>query len=113
VCSVEELPEKSSVQNCMELECMATFKRFEDRKTWQKGREVTRIIYAMTMNEGFAKDYGLPDPIGCAFVSTMANIAEGFGRHSDKEFPRFLNLAHGSSAKVQSHLYIALDLKSG
>ena len=40
----------------------------------------------------------------------MANIAEGFGRRSDKEFSNFLNIAHGSIAETQSHLYIALDL---
>jgi four helix bundle protein len=40
----------------------------------------------------------------------MANIAEGFGRHSDKEFANFLNVAHGSTAETQSHLYVALDL---
>ena len=40
----------------------------------------------------------------------MANIAEGFGRRSDKEFANFLNVAHGSVAEVQSHLYVAMDL---
>jgi len=40
----------------------------------------------------------------------MANIAEGFGRRSDKEFANFLNIAHGSAAECQSHLYIAHDL---
>jgi four helix bundle protein len=40
----------------------------------------------------------------------MANIAEGFGRRSDKEFANFLNIAHGSVSEVQSHLYVALDL---
>ena len=40
----------------------------------------------------------------------MANIAEGFGRRSDKEFANFLNMAHGSVSEVQSHLYVALDL---
>jgi four helix bundle protein len=40
----------------------------------------------------------------------MANIAEGFGRHSDKEFANFLNMAYGSVSEVQSHLYVALDL---
>jgi four helix bundle protein len=40
----------------------------------------------------------------------MANIAEGFGRRSDREFANFLNMAHGSVAEVQSHLYVALDL---
>lgn len=40
----------------------------------------------------------------------MANIAEGHGRRSDKEFSNFLNVAHGSIAETQSHLYVALDL---
>jgi len=40
----------------------------------------------------------------------MANIAEWFGRRSDKEFATFLNMAHGSVAEVQSHLYVPLDL---
>lgn len=40
----------------------------------------------------------------------MANIAEGFGRRSDKEFPPLLNIAHASAYEVQSHLYVALDL---
>ncbi len=40
----------------------------------------------------------------------MANIAEGVGRRSDKEFANFLNIAHGSTAEPQSHLYVALDL---
>lgn len=39
----------------------------------------------------------------------MANIAEGFGRRSDKEFANFLNMAHGSVSETQSHLYV-LDL---
>jgi four helix bundle protein len=44
-------------------------------------------------------------------VSIMANIAEGFGRRSKKEFSNFLNMAHGSAAEVQCHLYVALDLQ--
>ena len=40
----------------------------------------------------------------------MANIAEGHGRRSDKEFSQFLNIAHGSIAETQSHLYVAFDL---
>jgi four helix bundle protein len=39
----------------------------------------------------------------------MANIAEGFGRRSDKDFAYFLNIARSSAAEVQSHLYVALD----
>lgn len=39
----------------------------------------------------------------------MANIAEGYGRRSKKEFANFLNMAHGSAAEIQCHLYVALD----
>jgi four helix bundle protein len=89
---------------------MAMFSRLEDIQAWQKARQVTRMIYQVTANGPFAKDYGLRDQIQRAGVSIMANIAEGFGRHSDKEFANFLNIAHGSVSEVQSHLYVALDL---
>ena len=39
----------------------------------------------------------------------MANIVEGFVRHSDKEFVQFLFVAMASAVKVQSHLYVAMD----
>jgi len=89
---------------------MATFKRFEDILAWQKAREVTKQVYKTTSDGSFSKDFGLRDQLRRASVSIMANIAEGFGRRSDKEFANFLNLAHGSAAECQSHLYIAHDL---
>ena len=89
---------------------MATFTRLEEIQVWQKARELTKKIYEITANGDFAKDYGLRNQIQRASVSIMANIAEGFGRRSDKEFANFLNMAHGSVSEVQSHLYVALDL---
>jgi len=89
---------------------MATFTRLEDIQVWQKARKLTRQIYEITANGNFAKDYGLRNQIQRASVSIMANVAEGFGRRSDKEFANFLNMAHGSVSEVQSHLYVALDL---
>jgi len=89
---------------------MPTFKRIEDIQAWQKARQATRMIYELTGNGMFAKDFGLRNQIQRAGVSVMANIAEGFGRRSDKEFANFLNMAHGSVSETQSHLYVALDL---
>jgi four helix bundle protein len=90
---------------------VATFSNLEDIQAWQKARQVTRVIYQVTAGGESAKDYGLRDQVRRAGVSIMANIAEGFGRRSDKEFANFLNIAHGSVSEVQSHLYVALDLR--
>jgi four helix bundle protein len=89
---------------------MSTFRRFEDILAWQKARQITSQIYSVTNSGQFAKDFGLRDQLRRASVSIMANIAEGFGRRSDKEFANFLNIAHGSASECQSHLYVALDL---
>lgn len=89
---------------------MAAFKRFEDIKAWQRAREVTRQIYQISSDEKFFRDYGLRDQIRRSAVSIMANIAEGFGRKTNKDFANFLVVAHASTAETQSHLYVALDL---
>jgi four helix bundle protein len=90
---------------------MGKINRFEDIQAWQKARELNNVIYGITRNSHFSKDFSLRDQIRRASVSVMANIAEGFGRRSRKEFSNFLNMAHGSAAEVQCHLYAALDQK--
>lgn len=90
---------------------MATIARFEDILGWQKARQVTSAIYKLSGQGGLSVDFGLREQIRRSSVSIMANIAEGFGRKSDKEFANFLNYAHGSVAETQSHLYVALDLE--
>jgi four helix bundle protein len=90
---------------------MPKINRFEDIQVWQKARELNKAVYRVTENRSFYKDFSLRDQIRRASVSIMANIAEGFGRRSKKEFSNFLNMAHGSAAEVQCHLYVALDLQ--
>ncbi len=77
---------------------------------WQKARILTKKIYEITWKGDFVKDYDLRSQIRRSSVSIMANIAEGQGRRSDKEFANFLNISIGSTAETKSHLYIALDL---
>ncbi|MGI8670954.1 MAG: four helix bundle protein [Aridibacter sp.] len=89
---------------------MAKFNSFEEIKAWQKAHEVTLLIYKITNNNEFTKDYGLKDQIRRSVVSVMANIAEGHGRKSNLEFANFLNIARGSVAETQSHLYVAVGL---
>ena len=83
--------------------------RFEDLECWQEARNLVRKVYGATSDGAFKKDLRLSGQIQAAAASVMANIAEGFIRHSDKEFMQFLFIAMSSAAEAQSHLYIALD----
>jgi four helix bundle protein len=102
---------------------MAKVERFEDLKVWQAARDIVNAVYRASSNGAFSRDYALPrgicdsgviprgerDQIRRAAVSIPSNIAEGFSRHSNKEFVQFLFIAKGSTAEVQSQLYAALD----
>ena len=86
--------------------------RFEDIKAWQEARELVKFVYkAINKNKVFGKDFRLVNQLQGSAVSTMANVAEGFARKSNKEFIQFLFISKSSAAEVQSHLYVALDQK--
>jgi four helix bundle protein len=88
---------------------MATFQRFDEIEAWQKARELTRELYAVSSQGQLAKDFALRDQMCEAGVSVMSNIAEGFERSGTGEFVQFLAVAKGSAGEVRSHLYVALD----
>jgi four helix bundle protein len=86
--------------------------RFEELDCWKEARKLTQQIYeTIGRNPIWQRDVRLCAQIQAAAVSVMSNIAEGFVRHSDKEFGRFLFIAMSSAAEVQSHLYVAIDQK--
>ncbi len=89
---------------------MGKIERFEDLIAWQKARQLTSVIYNMTRQGAFAKDFGLAGQIQRAAVSIMSNIAEGFERGGRREFHQFLSMAKASCAEVRSQLYVAYDI---
>ena len=86
-----------------------TIQRFEDIDAWKLGRKLTQMVYGVTCEGEFSKDYGLKDQIQRASASVMHNIAEGFDGGSNKEFIKFLRYSQRSCSEVQSELYVALD----
>ena len=88
---------------------MATFKRFEEVHAWQPARDLVKLVYAVTKQLDFNRDFALRDQIRRAVISVMSNSAEGFGTGSDADFVRFLGYARRSASEVQSQLYAALD----
>ncbi len=80
---------------------------FKELKIWQKAIDVCVDVYKNTTS--FPKDelFGLNTQMKRSAVSVAANISEGAGRNSNKEFMHFLGIANGSSYELQTHIVIA------
>ena len=85
-------------------------KSHKDLLVWQKSVDLVVRIYSAT--HGWPKEemYGLTAQIRRAAVSILSNIAEGAGRAGQKEFSRFLSIAMGSLAEVETQIVIAEKL---
>ena len=81
-----------------------------DLKAWSLSRALVKDVYRLTA--GFPDDerFGLTAQLRRASVSIPSNIAEGAARNSSREFRRFIAMARGSLAEVETQIILASDL---
>ncbi len=79
-------------------------------RVWEAALELAVHCYQATNHFPGAERFGLTSQIRRASVSISANIAEGSGRKSDRDFVRFLRIAGGSANEVESMLQVAYRL---
>ena len=89
---------------------MAATKNYRDLIVWQKSMDLVLEIYRITRFLPNDELYGLCSPMRRAAVSIPSNIAEGQQRISEKEFVRFLSIARGSNAEIETQLEICIRL---
>ncbi len=75
---------------------------------WQKAMNLAEAIYQLTRSFPKEEVYGLTSQIRRCAVSIPANVAEGQGRRSKKEFQQFLGHARGSLLELDTHLELTL-----
>jgi four helix bundle protein len=88
---------------------MAGVKHFEELDCWKLANELKLEVYSLVKRPRFKTDFQFSDQFRDAAASAPRNIAEGFGRHSDADFARFLDVARGSLNECQNHLRDARD----
>tara|TARA_R110001599_G_scaffold40556_4_gene123160 strand:+ start:106 stop:465 length:360 start_codon:yes stop_codon:yes gene_type:complete len=86
-------------------------RKYQKLLVWQEAMDLVVGVYRITERLPATERFGLCQQLRRAAVSIPSNIAEGAGRHSDKDFIRFLNIANGSLLEVETQLLIALQLQ--
>ena len=83
---------------------------FRKLKVWEKAHHFTLQVYRITKDFPSDERFGLTVQLRRAAASVPTNIAEGCGRHSERELARFMSIAAGSASEVEYQLLLACDL---
>lgn len=89
---------------------MDEIKNYKDLKIWQDGIAIVKNSYFITGQFPDREKFGLSSQMQRAAISIPSNIAEGHSRIISKDYSRFLNIALGSLAELETQTIIAHEL---
>ncbi len=84
---------------------------YKQLNVWQKAIKLVIHVYSATKKFPEHEKNGLISQMRRSVVSIPSNIAEGYGRHSDKDLVRFINFAKGSLYELDTQIEISMQLK--
>ncbi|MEJ7595251.1 MAG: four helix bundle protein, partial [Planctomycetaceae bacterium] len=82
----------------------AVIRGFKDLEVWQVAMRLVRECYVLTRAFPDTERFGLTNQLRRASVSIPSNIAEGRGRGSPRSFLKYLWIANGSLAEVETQV---------
>ena len=85
-------------------------KDYKDLLIWKKSMDLVVEIYRLLKKLPKEEIYGIADQMRRSAVSIPSNIAEGYNRASSKEYVRFLYIAKGSRAEIETQVLICIRL---
>lgn len=85
-------------------------KTFRDLLIWQKAMSLVTKTYQITQKFPKEELFGLTSQIRRSAISLPSNIAEGYGRDSNKEYLRFIKIVIGSLFEFQTQIEIAKNI---
>ena len=85
-------------------------KDFRKLQIWQKGIEISKMVYQLTEQLPEKEKFGLVSQMNRCSVSIPSNIAEGCARSSDIELNRFIEIALGSAFELETQLILTNEI---
>lgn len=83
---------------------------YRNLTVWHEARELTSWVYRLTAAFPTEERFCLVSQMRRAAISVMANIAEGQGRGTVRDFVHFLYMARGSAQEMTCYCDVSLDL---
>ena len=80
---------------------------YKDLTVWQKSMTLVRRIYEITARYPEEERFGLVSQMRRCSVSIPSNIAEGYGRETERELSHFLFISLGSSNELETQLILS------
>ncbi len=85
-------------------------KSHKELDVWKKSFALCKVVYRITAQLPDAERFGLIAQMRRCAVSIPSNIAEGYNRGATRDYMRFLWMANGSVAELETQLMLAADL---
>ena len=86
---------------------------FRELDVWRLAMDLAKATYVATAAFPRKERFGLTSQIQRAAVSIPSNIAEGNARGTTRDSGRFVGIAQGSCAELQTQLILSKDLGLG
>jgi len=86
---------------------------YRDLDVWRLGMDAVEKMYGLTAGFPDREKYGLSSQLQRAMVSIPANLAEGHGKDSTKQFLFHISVALGSLAEAETYLLLCERLHYG
>ena len=83
---------------------------FKDLKAWQRSMDLAEAIYEVTTSFPKEERFALVDQMRRSAISVISNIAEGYGRGTDKDLTHFLYMARGSANELSAQIELSKRL---
>ena len=83
---------------------------FRDLRVWEEAMALAERVYELVRRFPADERFGLSAQLKRAVVSVPSCIAEGNARRTTRDYLRFLSMASGSLAEVQTQVLLARRL---
>ena len=87
-----------------------TVNSYKDLEVWQRSMKLVTSIYGITKLFPKEELYALTNQVRRSAISIPSNIAEGRSKKSTRDFMRFISIAYGSTAELETQLMIGNNL---